>query len=70
MKLFKSVNLFFDSDEEMTLEGFVRDKFDCQQDVEDLRTICENILNAIRNDSKSVISDIKPKIIKQVDKNV
>lgn len=69
MKLFKSVNLFFDSDEEMTLEGFVRDKFDCQQDVEDLRTICENILSAIRNDSKSVISDIKPKIIKQVSKN-
>ena len=69
MKLFKSVNLFFDSNEEMTLEGFVRDKFDCQQDVEDLRTICENILSAIRNDSKSVISDIKPKIIKQVGKN-
>jgi hypothetical protein len=67
MKLFKSVNLFFDNNEEMTLEGFVRDKFDCQQDVEDLREICENILYAIRNDSKSIISDIKPRIIKEHD---
>jgi len=69
MKLYKRTTVYFDSQDEDLLQAFVCDKFDKQDDVENLRELCSNLLYAIQNDSKSLISDVKPIVIKKGESN-
>ena len=69
MKLYKRTTVYFDSQDEDLLQAFVCDKFDKQDDVENLRELCANILYAIQNDSKSLISDVKPIVLKKGESN-
>ena len=69
MKLYKRTTVYFDSQDEDLLQAFVCDKFDKQDDVENLRVLCTNILYAIQNDSKSLISDVKPIVLKKGESN-
>ena len=69
MKLYKRTTVYFDSQDEDLLQAFVCDKFDKQDDVENLRELCGNLLYAIQNDSKSLISDVKPIVIKKGESN-
>ena len=69
MKLYKRTTVYFDQQDEDLLQAFVCDKFDKQDDVENLRELCTNILYAIQNDSKSLISDVKPIVLKKGESN-
>jgi len=69
MKLYKRTTVYFDSQDEDLLQAFVCDKFDKQDDVENLRELCANILYAIQNDSKSLISDVRPIALKKGESN-
>jgi len=65
MQLYKRTTIYFDGQDEDLLQAFVCDKFNKQDDVENLRELCTNILYAIQNDSKSLISDVRPIVLKK-----
>ena len=69
MKLFKRTTIYFDSEDENILAAFANDKLSSESQVEQLREVCANLLYAISNDSKSIISDVKPIAIKKGESN-
>jgi len=69
MKLYKRATIYFDNQEEDLLAAFANDKLSSEKEVEALREICCNLLYAIQNDSKTIITDIRPTVLKKGESN-
>jgi len=69
MKLYKRATIYFNNQEEDLLAAFANDKLSSEKEVEELREICCNLLYAIQNDSKTVITDIRPTVLKKGESN-
>lgn len=65
MNIYRQVKYWFTKEDEDLLRDFSCDKFDKRDDVDRLRNLCTELVYAIDNDSRTIVCDVRPKLLQK-----